>query len=100
MRRAASRGLLILIGTCAIAWAIGVFDIYRREASIVDVARRAMSGEKFNDVQLSGVRNVFEEASPSARTHALALNGIALIRLLLAESELRAGNRSPADLAD
>jgi hypothetical protein len=100
MRETLSRGLSIIIGACAIVWALNVFVVYRREAPIVDVARRAMSGEKFNEVQLGIARKVLEEAPSSARIHSAGLDSLALVSLLLAEQELKEGKRAPTDLAD
>jgi hypothetical protein len=100
MREALSRGLLVIIGACAIVWALSTIEVYRRETPIVDVARRARSGEKFNEVQLSAARKALGEGPSSARIHSASLDSLALVSLLLAEEELKEGKRAPTDLAD
>ena len=100
MKNASLRGLLIAIGASAIVWAMGVLEVYRFEAAVVDVGRRALSGEKFSHAQLGTAGRTMDEVASSIRAHSSGLNSLAVVRLLLAEDELRARKRAAADLAD
>jgi hypothetical protein len=95
------RSLIAIFGVCAIAWAIDAILVYRPGVPIADAAQRILSGDKFNAAQLS-VMNRQLDSAPARRLQASALTGGVIIRLLLLEDALNAGNRRPSasDLVD
>jgi hypothetical protein len=94
------RGVIAVFGVCAIAWAVDVMPAYRADVSLVGNAQLALSGDKFNAVQLSAMKRDLNAASTKPLQPS-ALTNIAIMRLLLLESALNAGNRQPvSDLAD
>jgi hypothetical protein len=90
------RGFIAIFGICAIGWAIDIIQIYRAEASLADTAQGILSGDKFSSAQLNAMKRQLG-AAPSRPRQASALSGAAIIRLLLIQDELKAGNRQPAD---
>ena len=95
------RGFIAVFGVCAILWAIDVIPTYRTDAPLADTAKRIVSGDKFNAAQLSAMKRQLDTAL-TRPVEALALSNAAIIRLLLLEVELKAGNRQPSasDLAE
>jgi hypothetical protein len=88
------RIFISMFGICAIAWTTDVILIYRADGSVADNAQLALSGDKFNAVELSAMKRQLD-AAPDAPLQASSLTGAAIIRLLLLEASLREGNRQP-----
>src|SRR5258708_1958531 len=95
MANSVRRSFIAIFGICAIAWAIGAILVYRTDASLADTAQRILSGDKFNAAQLSAMKRQLD-AAPARPLQASALSSVAVIRLLLLEDELKAGNRQPS----
>ena len=95
---AVSRGFIVALGICSIAWAVAVLPPYRTEALFVGIAQRILSGEKFNANQLG----VVKDQVAGARLEGSVLSSFAVIRLELFEHELKAGGGQPPamDIAD
>jgi hypothetical protein len=91
------RGFTAIFGICAIAWAIDVILIYRAEASLAGAAQGILSGDKFSSAQLNAMKRQLE-AAPAKPLQASAQSSAAIIRLLLLQDELKAGNRQPTAL--
>ena len=90
------RGFIAIFGICAIAWAIDVIAVYRAEASLAGAGQAILSGDRFNAAQLGAMKRQLD-AAPAQPVQASAASGAAVIRLLLLEDELKAGNRQPSD---
>ncbi len=95
MAHAVWRSFIAIFGICAIAWAIDAILVYRTDAPLADTAQRILSGDKFNAAQLSAMKRQLD-AAPARPLQASALSSAAVIRLLLLEDELKAGNRQPS----
>ena len=91
----------MVLGICAITWAVIVFPALRAEIPLLDAAQRILSGDKFNVTQLGAIRSQLQLASGEGLP-ASALSSAAVIRLLLMEDERKATNRllSATDLAE
>jgi hypothetical protein len=95
MANSVRRSFIAIFGICAIAWAIDAILVYRTGAPLADTARRILSGDKFNAAQLSAMKRQLDTA-PARPLQASALSSVAVIRLLLLEDQLKAGNRQPS----
>jgi hypothetical protein len=95
MANSLRRSFIAIFGICAIAWAIDAILVYRTDATLADTAQSILSGEKFNAAQLSAMKRQLD-AAPARPLQASALSSVAVIRLLLLEDELKAGNRQPS----
>jgi hypothetical protein len=95
------RSFISILGICAIAWAIDAILVYRTDAPLAGAADRILSGDKFNAAQLSAMKRQLDAAA-TRPLQASALSGAEIIRLLLLEDDLKAGNREPSasDLTD
>jgi hypothetical protein len=89
------RIFVAMFGICAIAWALSVIPVYRKDAPLADAAQRILSGDRFNAAQLSAMKRQLD-AAPARPLQASALNGAVVIRLLLLEDALKAGRRQPS----
>ena len=94
------RSFIAVFGICAIAWAIDVILVYRTDVPFAGNAQLVLSGDKFNAVQLSAMKRQLDASGKPLQ--ASALTGAAIIRLLLLEAALSAGNGQPSasDLDD
>ncbi len=90
------RGFIAIFGICAIAWAIDVIPVYRAEASLAGAGQAILSGDRFNPAQLGAMKRQLD-AAPAQPGQASAASGAAVVRLLLLEDELKAGNRQPSE---
>ena len=95
MANSVRRSFIEIFGICAMAWAIDAILVYRTDAPLADSAQRILSGDKFNAAQLSAMKRQLDRA-PARPLQASALSRATVIRLLLVEDELRAGNRQPS----
>jgi hypothetical protein len=93
------RSFIAMFGICAIAWAFDAIPVYRKDAPLADAAKRILSGDKFSAAQLNAMKRQLDAAS-ARPLQASALNGAVVIRLLLLEDELKAGNRQPSALVE
>jgi hypothetical protein len=100
MANSLRRIFVAIFGICAIGWAIDTILIYRTDSPLADTAKRILSGDTFNAVQLDTMKRQLDAASVRP-LQATALSSAAVIRLVLLEDELKAGNRRPSasDLA-
>jgi hypothetical protein len=98
MKAIVSRTLTVIVGTCAIAWAVQVFPFFRAEVSLTDLARRIISGENFSSSQFDAIRSAVDDAT-AARLDSSNKSSVAAIRLFLVDSGMRASINSPADIA-
>jgi hypothetical protein len=96
MTKSVWRILIAIFGICAITWAIDVIPIYRAEALLAGAGQPILSGDRFNAAQLGAMKRELDAARPRP-VQASAASGAAVIRLLLFEDELKAGNRQPSD---
>lgn len=96
MAASVRRSLVSIFGLLAIAWAICAFLIFRDDSLPVDIAQRILSGEKFSVAQLIAMKAP-SDAVLSGSPEASALGSAAVIRLLLFERELNAGNSQTFD---
>ena len=87
------RSFIAVFGICAITWAVDVIPAYRADVPFAVNAQLALSGDKFNAMQLSAMKRELDAASAKP-LQASALTGAAVIRLLLLEATLSAGNRA------
>jgi hypothetical protein len=90
------RSFIAMFGVCAIAWAIDVILVYRTDAPLAGAVQRILSGDKFNAAQLSAMKSQLDAAPAARPLRPSALSDAAVIRLLLLEDELKAGNRQPS----
>jgi hypothetical protein len=97
MANSVRRSFIAIFGICAIAWAFNAILAYRTDAPLADTAQRILSSDKFNAAQLRAMKRQLD-AARARPLEASALSGAAVIRLLLLEDELRAGNRQPSAL--
>ena len=93
------RSFIAMFGICAIAWAFDAIPVYRKDAPLADAAKRILSGDKFSAAQLNAMKRQLDAAS-ARPLQASALNSAVVIRLLLLEDELKAGNRQPSALVE
>jgi hypothetical protein len=101
MANSVRRSFVAMFGICAIAWAIDAILVYRTDAPLAETAQHILWGEKFNASQLTAVKRRLDGVSARPVLPS-ALSGAAVVRLLLVEDELKAGNRQPSasDLAE
>jgi hypothetical protein len=89
------RSIVAIFGICAIAWAVNAVLVYRRTTLLAETAQRALSGDRFNATQLSAMKRLLDTA-PTETLQASDASNAAVVRLLLLEDELRAGNHQPS----
>jgi hypothetical protein len=101
MASSVRRSFVVMFGICAIAWAITVIPVFRTDAPLAAAAQRILSGDRFSATQLSAMKRQLD-ATADRPLQASALSDAAVIRLLVLEDELKAGNRQPsaADLLE
>jgi len=98
-RRWTTQIFTIAFGVCSIAWTTFSVTFYRTEEFLGDFSRRILSGEVYSEPQLILLKTRLD-ATPARRLRSVALNDVAVIRLLMTETEL-AKNRqiSTSDMA-
>ena len=95
MANSVSRSFIAIFGMCAIAWAIEAILVYRSDGAFADSAQHILSGEKFNVAQLTAMKRQLD-AAPAIPLQASTLTSAVVVRLLLLEDDLGAGNRQPS----
>jgi hypothetical protein len=90
------RSFIATFGICAIAWAIDAILVYRTDVPLEGAAQTMLAGDKFNAAQLSAMKRQLDAAPAARPLRASALSDAAVIRLLLLEDKLKAGNRQPS----
>jgi hypothetical protein len=86
------RSIVAILGICAIAWAVNAVLVYPTKTLLSETAQRVLSGDRFNATQLSAMKHLLDTA-PAGMLQASDLSNAALVRLLLLEDELKAGNQ-------
>jgi hypothetical protein len=89
-RFGSARILTAACGICSIAWAISSLSTYRTEGLLASYAQHILSGESFSAQESSGLRDQLDTTRASS-LRSLALANVAVVRLRLAESELKSG---------
>jgi hypothetical protein len=90
IRTRVAKSFALALGISAIAWAAYAATFYRAEVSIAAYSRAILSSETYSAAQIDALRKTLDATSMES-LRPLAFNDVAVVRLLILETELAAG---------